>query len=183
MKKNYERVKIEQLYNKYKNLLFVEANNILNNHSLAEEVMQQTFVIIAEHINGIGDIESTKTKNFLCLICRNLSLNICKKNKNNKLVYFENIDSIENEKLYINEDLIVNDDTLLLIKLSIKKLPEDLKCIILLNKYYGYTMEEIAKMLNISVSKIYKKERLAKKMLLEMMSERNEKKDEKKSKL
>ena len=99
--KDEECEKIKRLYEKYKYLLYSEAYNILQKQHLAEEIVQEVFVKIIENIQSIGEIEAKRTKNFLCVICRNLAINLYNKNNKEKFLNIEEL--IYNEAENIND--------------------------------------------------------------------------------
>ena len=71
-----KRTKIERLYNKYRNMMFYVANNILHDEFLAEDAVQQSFVQAYNYLYKIDENNCRKTRNFFVIICRNVSINI-----------------------------------------------------------------------------------------------------------
>ena len=57
-----DKDKFEQIYYKYRDLMYYVANQKLNNHHDAEDAVHQAFVSIIKHISKINDIESPKTR-------------------------------------------------------------------------------------------------------------------------
>lgn len=54
--------KFEQIYYKYRNLLFTYARSIVNSNADAEDILQNAFIKISDNTGNIGEIDSKKTK-------------------------------------------------------------------------------------------------------------------------
>lgn len=65
----------------YVRLAYYIAFDILQNKEDAEDAVQETFIRIIENISKILDPYCPETKNFVVIICRNISLDMLKKRK------------------------------------------------------------------------------------------------------
>ncbi len=79
-KDDKDQLKVERLYKKYSNIMFSEANKILQDKQLAEDAVQQSFIKIISNLHKIDENNCPQTKNFLVIICINVAKSICKKN-------------------------------------------------------------------------------------------------------
>lgn len=59
-----QKDKFEQVYYKYRNLLYYVAYEILQNERDAEDAVQEAFLRVAKNIAKISDTYSNETKNF-----------------------------------------------------------------------------------------------------------------------
>ena len=164
--KDEELTKVECLYEKYKKLLYSEAYKILQKQQLAEEVVQEVFIKIIENINSVYEVDSNRTKNFLCVICRNLSINLYNKNKKEKFLDIEKLVYNEAEDSKVFYEIVVDNENVISIMQAIKELPTIYKDILVLEKIYGYKAKEIAKLLNLSESVVRKRSQRAREILL-----------------
>ena len=155
--------KIEYLYDKYKNLLFNEAYKILQDKYLSEDAVQQSFIKIIDNIEKIDDCDSNKTRNFLVIICRNTSINIY--NTNKKIVTME-MDEFDYTLCDNISEIIINNDSVNRIIKAIDQLPTKYKDVLVLEKIFGCSKEEISHLLNISMENMYKRSQRARKLLL-----------------
>ncbi len=105
--KDEECEKIERLYEKYKYLLYSEAYKILSKQRLAEEIVQEVFIKIIENITSIEEIESNRTKNFLCVICRNLAINLYNKKNKEKFLNIEELIYNEAEEPNLFYEIVI----------------------------------------------------------------------------
>lgn len=67
--------KFEQVYLRYKNLMFYVAHRILNDAQEVEDAVHDAFVRIAEHIDQVGEPDCPKTRGFVVIIVERVALN------------------------------------------------------------------------------------------------------------
>ncbi|MCC0654869.1 sigma-70 family RNA polymerase sigma factor [Clostridioides sp. ES-S-0005-03] len=169
-----ERNKFEDIYIKYKKLMFYVANQILKDEALSEDAVHNAFLKIIDNLDKINDVNSPKTKGFVVIIVKRISINIYNKRKR------EEINDINDESYKFNSlDLSIE-------KLgnyshlgdALKKLSETDLQVILLKYSHGFSTKEISKILNIKEVNLYKKNKRAleklKKILIEMEALSNE---------
>lgn len=76
-----EKQKFERLYERYRRLMHWIAVGILQDEHLAEDAVHEAFLRILQNFDGIDEILSPKTRNFVVIVVRNASLNLKKKQK------------------------------------------------------------------------------------------------------
>ena len=59
-----DKIKFEDIYNKYKKMMFWIANQILNDERDIEEVVQDSFIKIIRNLDKIEKINSKKIRGF-----------------------------------------------------------------------------------------------------------------------
>ncbi|MFY9177039.1 MAG: sigma-70 family RNA polymerase sigma factor [Clostridiales bacterium] len=91
---DYSRDKLEELYYKYHKYVYKIVYNILNDSYLAQDVVQSVFIKLIENIDKIDRIECNKTKAFIVIITRNLSINLYRKRNSHKNMVLENIEDV-----------------------------------------------------------------------------------------
>ena len=168
------RLKAERLYTQYRYLMFSEANKILNDSYLAEDAVQQAFEKIIKNIEKIDEKNVPSTRNYLVIICRNVSINMYhnKQYLNNNS---DNIDELEIESRELSpEALTIDKIGVERISEAIKNLPDIYRDVLLLKHNYDYSREQIAKELNISFETVKKRLQRAKSLLAKsLMKEGN----------
>lgn len=70
-----DQSKFTQLYKQYQYLMYHIAYQILYNEQDAEDMVHKAFLKIIDHLQEYEDVFSYKTKNRVCIIVRNLSIN------------------------------------------------------------------------------------------------------------
>lgn len=159
-----EKSKFEQIYNSYKHTMFYVAKSILKDDYLSEDAVHNAFINIAKSMDKISEVHSNRTKGYVLVIVRNLSLNILKNQK--KTVDIEGFE--EN----IANDLILEDEVLS--KLSVDSIVEKIVSLPVIYKdvlYLSYVedlnTQEISKLINISNEAVKKRLQRGRKILLE----------------
>ena len=130
----------------YGNNLMYFINGFVKNITLAEDIMEDTFMELIVHKHHFRGESSFKT--YLFKIARNKSLNAIKKNK--ILVALET-DIEDNAKL---EDLIINNDKNRLVREAIGKINETYATVIHLLYFESMSYEEIGKVMKKSNKQI-----------------------------
>lgn len=163
---------LKKLYNQYKDIMYVEARRILNDHSLAEDAVHQAFMKIIDKLERIKDEDVNITSGFLIIVVRNIAIDMYNTRKKSctKLEYIENIYNERNENFPMYktpcEEVIHKESRTKLLK-AIEGLPTKYRDVLILEKVYKYPQKEIAELLNISLNAVKKRAERAKKMLME----------------
>lgn len=156
-----EKSKFEQIYLKYKGLMFHVAYDILRNEHDAEDAVHQAFVKVAENIKKIDEPVCPKTHSYVVTIVENKAIDIYRKRKKHSLVELN--DEINGIEIQYDGDNILAE--------CILKLPARYREMILLRYNQGYSVREIAAMMNLSLPAAIKLEQRAKKKLKELCEE------------
>ena len=137
------------------------AYRYLQNEQDAEDAVHHAFVKIAENIRIIAPV-SPKTKQLVVTIVENRAIDVLRARGRHPEVEFS-------DEICHGISAEPGEDTLLLE--CIMKLPDRQRRVIWLKYYHGYTLREIAKMLNISLAWAQKIDQRAKKELENLYTE------------
>lgn len=150
-----EQTKFEQLYLKYRSLMYHVAYKILHHQQDAEDAVHQAFLKIAEHMDKVEDPLSPKAQGYVVTIVENKAIDQYRKRQ--KQLCSPLVDEIHGIAISYE-----GNDTL---TACILKLPARYREIILLRYHYGYSVREIAHMMSLSVSAASKLDQRAKNKL------------------
>jgi len=67
-----EKKRFEELYYQYERLLYFIAKQRLGDVHLAEDAVNETFIRVIRHFDGIDEIDSPRTKRYLVVILKNV---------------------------------------------------------------------------------------------------------------
>ena len=141
-----DKSKFEQIYRKYRGLMFHVARNILHNDRDAEDAVHQAFLAIIENLNKISDIHCPKTRSFLVIIVERKSIDILR--KNNRMIPMERNDETQGMEIPLPGDNGLAD--------ALAKLPARYREVLLLRYDQGYSAKEIAKLFQMQPAAVQK---------------------------
>lgn len=147
--------KFQQIYEAYSQLMYYVALQRTGNPNDAEDIVQQAFVKIAENIRNL-EPPCPKTKRFVVIVVENLSSNLYHYGDRRPTVPYE--DAAENY-------LAAEPEEENLLARCILKLPEQQRMVIWLKYVYGYSLREVAKLMDIPLGTAQKIDQRGKKQL------------------
>lgn len=168
--------KLESLYSKYNGLMYSTAFRILNDHQLAQDAVQMSFVKIIRNIKIINDIECNKTRALMVIICRNISIDLYNKRKRSNTIIIEEINEYMPDYAFNIDEQMIKDESLTVLKEKIRLLHQPYADIISLKYFYDYSDSEIAKILDISEQNARVRLHRAKNSLINLIKADEEKK-------
>lgn len=77
-----DRKKLEHIYEKYKNCMFVVAYRVLGDAYEAEDVLHDSIVAVSRNLDKIGDVDSLSTASYVIKAAKNTALNRKKRSFN-----------------------------------------------------------------------------------------------------
>ena len=155
-----DRCQFEDIYRQYKNRMYKFAIGILHNNEDAEDVVQQSFLTIANNFDKIKSFSCHEMNSYIVIIIRNTSINLYNKNKRNS----ERSTELDEQQTAVEVDFFNNIDYEHLVQI-ISRLPLIYKEILLLHYVEEFTVKQISAMLGISIDNVRKRTERAKKLL------------------
>lgn len=137
--------KLRQIYEKYKNRMYISACRVLQNPLMAEDAVHDAFVAIARNIEKLGDADSVSTGSYVTKAARNTALNMIKKNLRETVLPIEDIDEVFDESML---DMICSKENFRIIVDSIMSLDEKYRDVLSLYYLNELTVSEIASALS-----------------------------------
>lgn len=134
---------IEEIYKKYANLIKNYIYTITRNKELAEEIMQETFIVAINQINNFrGECDISV---WLCSIAKKILYKKTKKINQYKTISIENVEIADEKK--IEEEYIKNNSKLKLYQ-ALQNLDATTREVIYLRLTGDLSFKEIGKILN-----------------------------------
>ena len=148
---------IEEIYEKYRSLMYFKAFDMLHSQSDTEDAIQEALLTAMRFIDRIDQPDSRRTKSFILMIVESKALDIMRRRRRilplNEEINFENRDI---------HDLSAEKDAL---ALAIASLNFDMRRVLLLKYDMGLSYDEIASITGKSLFSVYKTAQRAKKQL------------------
>lgn len=164
-----KREKVEKLYDTYRDVMFREANKILDDEMCAEDAVSESFVRIIKNLDKIEADGSIRTLNFLVLVCRNVAKDIYNRRKRESKVFCS-----KDEALVLSEtpeDIVINRESVNKIVDIISSMDPIYKDVLILRKIYGVSRCDIAKLFGITDEAVTKRLQRAKKQIKKQLRE------------
>ncbi|MCD8355113.1 MAG: sigma-70 family RNA polymerase sigma factor [Clostridia bacterium] len=156
----------ERMYEQYCQLMYHVALDILQDSYLAEDAVSEAFWKAAENYSKISEPVSPKTKRFLVIICERTAIDLYRKRKKQDAV---SLDEMEYEQTDAAVSVLPEEEGTL--EAAIARLPKAYREVILLRYSFGYSINEIAKLLDFSEAKVSKCITRGKKKLAELLEQ------------
>jgi len=163
-----DKNKFEYIYEKYKRLLWVKANDILKDHALAEDAVSEAFMRAYKHLQKIEDPDSNRSVSYLVTIVKNIAINLYHREKRTTsidIAGYNEADEFDLEKLIES-----NDEAAHALKL-VGRLKEEQRAVFLLKYAHDMSHREIAGALGITENNVTVRLHRAKAKLLKWAKE------------
>ena len=149
------------LFDRHNERLYLYSARLLGNSTSAEDVIQEVWERVIRLRAEPQEIHNPA--GFLLTIARNLSLNLLKKKKRQRLLEQE----VKRESL--QEVRVGSDDLKDIVIEGLNSLPMKYREVLVLNLYSGYNFDEIAEMLEISTDAAWKRASRGRKELRDIL--------------
>ena len=154
-----QKLKAEQLFEKYWHLMCHIAMEILQNPADAEDAAQQALLYLLPHMDKLGDIDSPSTKAYVALTAKHRAIDLYRSRPHCEPLDISGVKTaqVHPERLGVME--------------AISQLSPRDRDVLLLRFWAGYTTEEIAGMLHMKKDAVQKAIWRAKKKLAATLAE------------
>lgn len=163
-----DKSKFEQLYLKYRQLMFYIANDILKDKHLAEDAVHKAFLKLINHLDKIQETEGHKTKSFIVIVTKNIAIDMYRKRKKENIISLDAFE-YELEDLAATYDDLYEDNEVIA---AITSLSHNYSSVLILKFSHGYSDAEIARILSITEENVRQRIARAKKKLKQILLER-----------
>ena len=152
--------KFDEIYTAYQKLMLYVANEVLKNDQDAEDAVHEAFISVAKNLRKISLSDCRKTRAFIVTIVRRKAIDILRKRQ-------------RQETLEFDEDAYVPVSTAYkgALRFAIDSLPEKQREILYLHYFVGYSVKEIAEILETKSPAVYKLMERAKAALRKILEE------------
>lgn len=163
-----EKSKFETLYYTHRRTMLHIAMQILKDHQLAEDAVQEAFIRLAKNFSKIGQVDCPRTRLFVVIIVRNISFTM--RTEQQKQIVVEVPETTVPMEYDLEEEVlgrIAYEEVLTVIQ----ELPLIYRDILYLQCVEEYKLTEISKLIGIGIEAVKKRAQRGRKMLLEQLTE------------
>lgn len=160
--------KFRILYKMYRSIMYNQAYQILNDEQLAEDAVQNAFLLLTKNLQKILDVNCNKTRNFLIIIVRNESLKIYNSRKGYDEDNFNEYEIPDSCDVQTNVESKDAEERIFRI---IKGMSSNYSDILMLKYRYQLNDSEIAETLGLTVENVRVRIHRARKQLKALLME------------
>jgi RNA polymerase sigma-70 factor (ECF subfamily) len=146
------------------------AYHVTYNMDVSEDICQEAFIRFYEKNIIFRSVDEAKY--WLIRVTKNLSINVIKR-KSREQAVVEKIKKAPSVTVRNGEEALINEETRLLVRDAVEKLPEKLKSVLVLKEYADLNYKQIAEILHITESNVKVRVHRARK-IMESMLDREE---------
>ncbi len=157
--------KFNRLYNQYNQLMYRVANRILKDSALAEDVVHDSFLKIVKHFDKFIDLNCPKTRSLIVTIVEHTAIDAYRKRQRLSESNLEMVDFCLADSKVL-EDSFYSD-----VEVALNRLGVIYKTVLKLKYVQGFTVKEIAVMLEVSESTVQKRIERGKRQLANLLEE------------
>ena len=161
-----EKSKFEALYYTHRHTMLYTAVQILKDHQLAEDAVQEAFIRLAKNFSKIGQVDCPQTRLFTVIIVRNISLTM-RTEQQKQIIIEVSEDTVPTE--YDLEEEVLARIAYEEVLTSIQELPLIYRDILYLQCVEGFKLTEISKLIGIETETVKKRAQRGRKILLDQL--------------
>lgn len=149
-----DKAKFAQIYEHYRYTMLHTAMKVLKDQDLAEDAVHNACLKIIEYLHKFSDLSSSKTKSLIVIITKNKAIDILRKEQGLSIIPLEDVEyALQDNDSDPLESLISEQGYQRLLD-AIDKLGDTYKTTLQLKYIHGYTNNEMAQLLDISLDNI-----------------------------
>jgi len=166
--------KLSNFYQDYASLMYKVAKRILNDEYLAQDAVQEAFLVIYNNYEKIIQIDKNKIRSLLIIIAKNVSIDLYRSRKKEPYISLEDIPEDLSESGENIEETLICEETFNKLAAKLNDLHPAYADILSLKLFFQFNDEEIAKILNITPENTRTRLHRARKNLIKLLSQEEE---------
>ncbi len=152
---NGDHEAFKELVERHKNRVFTSIYLIVKDRSLAEDLMQETFIKVIDTIRKGRYNEEGKFLPWILRVAHNLAIDTFRKNKRYPVVVMEDGNNVFDTLEFAEEPVEnrkIREDNVEKIKDLINELPENQRKVLIMRSYLDMSFKEIAESTGVSIN-------------------------------
>lgn len=156
-----------KLHDEYSTIMYKKAYTILKDCSLAEDVVQESFIRILKNFEKVIKKKCPQTRKYFVNIVRSISIDVYRKRKKQQTLSFDELEGTMIEEFANTEDILEGKE----FESYLLQLPKSYYIILSLKYDDEYTYKEISSILDITEENVKKRLMRARNKLREILVE------------
>ncbi len=159
-----DAARFELLYKTYCRSMLYMAYDLLHDHNLAEDAVQNAFLKILKYMGQMEDIQGLRTKRFISIVVRCCAIDILRKHENKVF----SLDAFEEEPLApceSQEEILCSDESYQDLLQAINQLDDRYRDVLFCRFVQKLSIKETAELLSISETNVGSRTHRAKQIL------------------
>ena len=167
-----ERKEFEKSYERIKNMCYSIALKITNDTGLAEDALQSAFEKIMEHKEKYFSLPCLKRDAYIVIMVRNKAIDIMRGKKYTTSIWNDiSEEALENSPFFDVEETVISNDSYNQLDEMVNALPPIYRDVFRMKYVYGFSIDEIANILEIKKGTITKQLERARQKLKQKIEE------------
>jgi len=156
-----EKDQAAALFHAHHHSMYREARKILASHEDAEDAVQEAFIILHDHLDGLKNIMGDGTRCYVVRVAKNVALNMLRKRNRKKIVP---LDELPYEVPSVDETVFERTEVEVILE-EIRRLPEIPREILLMKYHDNCSDKELAATMGIKYAAANKRVERARALL------------------
>ena len=149
-----DKGRFEQLYLLYRFTMLKAAENILRDYSLAEDAVHEAFLRILSHMDKIDEIDCNKTRAFVVIVVKNISLDMLRSQKRHPEAELEEWEELPAGQADNPEQTLLDKESREALSQALSAMKKTYADVLALSIAYELNDKEIAGILGISAANV-----------------------------
>ncbi|SFR63374.1 RNA polymerase sigma factor [Anaeromicropila populeti] len=143
-----DKDKFNEIYQRYKHMMWYVANEIVVDPHLAEDAVQDAFLSLSMHMNKVGEVTSSQTKKFIFTIVKHKAIDLLRKRTRQNEFLGDTYEDLSTKQDLLSD--FIHKDNYKALLICVKKLDAIYRIVFEYKYVHQLTDKEIAKLLNVT---------------------------------
>lgn len=166
--------KIDRVYTKHRNMIYLTAYDILKDTALTEEAVQETVIKLLRYSDALNEEKEIATKNYIVRVAKSVSIDIYNRHEKERAEELNDEEIAQLKAEFDPQEYVITKESVDTIVKAINDMDDKYRLPLLYSRINGHSAEQIADIMGISERTVYSRLKKAKKILAETLKREEE---------
>ncbi len=166
--------KIERVYAKHRNMIYLTAYDILKDTALAEDAVQETVAKLIRYSDALNEEKEIPTKNYIVRVAKSVSIDIYNRREKERAEELNDEEVAQLKAEFDPQEYVITKESVNTIVKAINDMDDKYRLPLLYSRINGHSAEQIADIMGISERTVYSRLKKAKQILAETLKREEE---------